>query len=86
MIPGGIIYDNLDIVNQHPPAVLWGFNCSGQARPQVVSSGSMHAMLVLHNEGRILELHAYRYLINQLLFQHPEKPAFAPLAFPIEDN
>lgn len=77
-----MLHDNIDIVNQFPPMVMWGFNCSGQSCPTGIYSGSLHAMHVLSHEGRILELHAYKYILDRL-FLYPEKPTSAPLAFPI---
>lgn len=65
-----MLRENLDIVEEFPPTVLWGFGCSGNAQPHTVSCGSMHAMLSLKNQGRILELHAYKYMI-WLMMQQP---------------
>lgn len=68
------LFDNLDIVQKFPPAVMWGFNCQGGARPMLPFSGSLQAMFDLEHEGRILELHAYRYII-WLLRRQPQKKA-----------
>ncbi len=57
-----------DIIEIYPPVILWGFNCNGDVVPHTVSSGSVQAMLTLHKQGRILELCAYRYMIQQLCY------------------